>query len=110
MATVARFGTPAGLDKANRGAPRGRPLYPSKNGQARTTACRDHSSMPTTATRDRLRSLIDILIQSLDDPGRGDDLARRAYLSRFHFDRLIAAGLGEAPAGFRRRLLLEQAA
>ncbi|HEX9416442.1 MAG TPA: AraC family transcriptional regulator [Gaiellaceae bacterium] len=66
--------------------------------------------MPTTATRDRVRSLIDVLIQSLDDPGRGDDLARRAYLSRFHFDRLVAAGLGEAPAGFRRRLLLERAA
>jgi AraC family transcriptional regulator len=67
-------------------------------------------SMATTATRDRLRSLIDVLLESLDDPGRGDELAQRAYLSRFHFHRLVAAGLGEAPASFRRRLLLERAA
>jgi AraC-like DNA-binding protein len=66
--------------------------------------------MATTATRDRLRSLIDVLIDSLEQPARGDELARRAYLSRFHFDRLVAAGLGESPAAFRRRLLLERAA
>ena len=66
--------------------------------------------MTTTATRDRLRSLIDVLLESLDDPGRGNELAQRAYLSRFHFHRLVAAGLGEAPASFRRRLLLERAA
>lgn len=66
--------------------------------------------MTTTATRDRLRSLIDVLVDSLDDPARGDELAQRAYLSRFHFDRVVAAGLGEAPAAFRRRLLLERAA
>ncbi len=67
-------------------------------------------SMTTTATRDRLRSLIDVLVESLDDPARGDELAQRAYLSRFHFHRLVAAGLGEAPVAFRRRLLLERAA
>ena len=53
--------------------------------------------MATTATRDRLRTLIDVLVDSLGEPARGDELARRAYLSRFHFDRLVAAGLGEAP-------------
>jgi AraC-like DNA-binding protein len=31
-------------------------------------------------------------------------------LSRFHFDRLVSAALGEPPGAFRRRLLLERAA
>jgi AraC family transcriptional regulator len=38
----------------------------------------------------------------------GVELARRAHLSRFHFDRLVAASLGESPAAFRRRILLER--
>src|SRR5712671_4615373 len=62
------------------------------------------------ATPDRLRFLIDTLIDALDERIDGDGLAKRAYLSRFHFDRLVARGLGEAPATFRRRLLLERAA
>ena len=66
--------------------------------------------MASTITRDRLRTLIDVLLESLDDRARGDELAQRVYLSRFHFDRLLAAGLGESPAAFRRRLLLERAA
>jgi AraC-like DNA-binding protein len=81
-----------------------------KNDQAETGARGDHRHMTTTATRDRLRALIDVLVDSLQRPARGDELARRAYLSRFHFDRLVAAGLGESPAEFRRRLLLERAA
>jgi AraC family transcriptional regulator len=66
--------------------------------------------MATATERDRLRTLIDVLIESLDDHERGAELARRAYLSRFHFDRLVAAAIGETPAAFRRRLLLERAA
>src|SRR5207302_3784358 len=66
--------------------------------------------MVTATERERLRTLIDMLIESLDDDERGAELARRAYLSRFHFDRLVAAALGETPAAFRRRLLLERAA
>lgn len=62
------------------------------------------------AAPDRLRFLIDTIIDALDDKIDGDELAKRAYLSRFHFDRLVARGLGEAPATFRRRLLLERAA
>jgi len=83
---------------------------PSKNDQAESSVYSDHPGMAVTTLRDRLRILIDVLIDSLERPARGDDLARRAYLSRFHFDRLVAAGLGEPPAGFRRRLLLERAA
>ncbi|ADB29445.1 transcriptional regulator, AraC family [Kribbella flavida DSM 17836] len=45
-----------------------------------------------------------------DDPATGVTLARRAHLSRFHFDRVISAAAGESPAAFRRRLLLERAA
>jgi AraC-like DNA-binding protein len=66
--------------------------------------------MATSTGTDRLRSLIDVLVRSLDEPANGEDLARRAYLSRFHFDRLVTAALHETPAAFRRRLLLERAA
>src|SRR5437660_7606769 len=66
--------------------------------------------MAISIGNDRLRGLIDVLVESVDDPAKGEELAGRAYLSRFHFDRLIAAALGESPAAFRRRLLLERAA
>lgn len=60
---------------------------------------------------DRLRGILDLVQDSLDEPGTtGDDLAGRAFLSRFHFDRLVHAALGEPPGAFRRRLLLERAA
>jgi AraC family transcriptional regulator len=59
---------------------------------------------------DRLRGFIDLLMESLDEPADGVEIARRAYLSRFHFDRLVGAALGETPGAFRRRLLLERAA
>jgi AraC family transcriptional regulator len=68
------------------------------------------SDMATVAPRDRLRQFVDVLIDSLDDPVAGAELARRVFLSRFHFDRLVRAALGESPAAFRRRLLLERAA
>ncbi len=60
---------------------------------------------------DRLRGILDLVEASLDEPDlTGDDLAGRAFLSRFHFDRLVNAALGEAPGSFRRRLLMERAA
>ncbi|MGH3714908.1 MAG: helix-turn-helix domain-containing protein [Micromonosporaceae bacterium] len=59
---------------------------------------------------DRLRELLDTVLGTLDDGLNGDQVAGRAFLSRFHFDRLVSAGLGEAPTAFRRRLLLERAA
>jgi AraC family transcriptional regulator len=60
---------------------------------------------------DRLQRLLDIVEQSLAEPElRGEALAQRAHLSRFHFDRLVAAALGESPGALRRRLLLERAA
>jgi AraC family transcriptional regulator len=60
---------------------------------------------------DRLRRILDVVQDGLDDPElTGADLAALAYLSRFHFDRLVRAGLGEPPGAFRRRLLLERSA
>lgn len=59
---------------------------------------------------DRLRQVIDSIVGALDEPTDGPAMASRALLSRFHFDRVVAAGIGETPTAFRRRLLLERAA
>jgi AraC family transcriptional regulator len=59
---------------------------------------------------DRLRDVVDAVLEALDEGLDGPALAARAMLSPFHFHRLVRAGIGEAPAGFRRRLLLERAA
>ena len=59
---------------------------------------------------DRLRGLVDSVLGALEEDADGRSRARRAHLSRFHFDRLLAGGLGEPPGAFRRRLLLERAA
>jgi AraC-like DNA-binding protein len=63
-----------------------------------------------TARPDRLRDVIDAVVEALDERLDGRALAARAMLSPFHFNRLVRAGIGEAPAAFRRRLLLERAA
>jgi AraC family transcriptional regulator len=59
---------------------------------------------------DRLRELIDVVLDSLDEPADGASLAQRAHFSRDHLDRLLAAATGESPVALRRRLLLERAA
>jgi AraC family transcriptional regulator len=59
---------------------------------------------------DRLRDVVDAVLEALDEGLDGRALAARAMLSPFHFHRLVRAGIGEAPAAFRRRLLLERAA
>jgi AraC family transcriptional regulator len=60
---------------------------------------------------DRLRELIDLVLDSLDEPdANGRALAQRAHFSRDHLDRLLAAAMGESPIALRRRLLLERAA
>ncbi|MCP3782538.1 helix-turn-helix domain-containing protein [Micromonospora sp. A3M-1-15] len=62
-------------------------------------------------TTDGLTGLLDVIQVALDDPEAGPTgLAARAHLSRFHFDRLVAAATGEPPGALRRRLLLERAA
>jgi AraC-like DNA-binding protein len=59
---------------------------------------------------DRLRDVVDAVLEALDEGLDGRAMAARAMLSPFHFNRLVRAGVGEAPAAFRRRLLLERAA
>jgi AraC-like DNA-binding protein len=59
---------------------------------------------------DRLRDVVDAVLEALDEGLDGRALAARAMLSPFHFHRLVRAGIGEAPGAFRRRLLLERAA
>jgi len=54
---------------------------------------------------------VDVLADALDDhEATGEDLAARVHMSRFHFDRVIAATAGEPPITLRRRVLLERAA
>jgi AraC-like DNA-binding protein len=62
------------------------------------------------AVADRLRELIDVVLESLDEPVNGASLAGRVHFSRDHLDRLLSAATGESPVALRRRLLLERAA
>ncbi|MGH9626762.1 MAG: DinB family protein [Bryobacteraceae bacterium] len=51
-----------------------------------------------------------VVLDSLDEEGASQKLARRAYRSRSHFYRLFRALIEESPGTMRRRLLLERAA
>jgi transcriptional regulator GlxA family with amidase domain len=43
----------------------------------------------------RLRAIVELVEESLDEPElAAADLANRAYLSRYHFDRLVRAAVG----------------
>jgi AraC family transcriptional regulator len=67
--------------------------------------------MTAATSPDRLREILDTVVASLEeDEVDGSELARRAFLSPFHFSRLVRASIGEPPVAFRRRLLLERAA
>jgi AraC-like DNA-binding protein len=60
---------------------------------------------------DTFATFVDSLAESLDDHDAGGVAqAPRAYLSRFHFDRVVTSTAGETPARLRRRVLLERAA
>src|SRR5436190_17181049 len=62
-------------------------------------------------TSDRLTWILDTIERSLAEPDMtGSELAERAFLSRYHFDRIVSATVGEAPGALRRRLMLERAA
>jgi AraC family transcriptional regulator len=63
------------------------------------------------ASTDTFSTFVGALASHLDDhEATSDDLAARMYLSRSHFDRLVAGASGETPGRFRRRVLLERAA
>jgi len=71
----------------------------------------EHHGEMDTKSPDTFSSFVDAVADGLDEDGlRSDGLAARACLSRSHFDRVIRATLGEPPATFRRRVLLERAA
>ncbi len=60
---------------------------------------------------DHFTSFVEALADVLDDhDATGEVLAQRLYVSRFHLDRIISSVVGEPPARFRRRILLERAA
>jgi AraC family transcriptional regulator len=64
-----------------------------------------------SAAADTFSAFVDVLAGALDDhEASAEDVAARVHLSRFHFDRVIAATAGEPPGTFRRRVLLERAA
>jgi AraC-like DNA-binding protein len=72
---------------------------------------RTSNSIKMVAVTDRLRDLLDLIIDSLDDrTADGAALARRASFSRDHLDRIVARAAGESPVALRKRLLLERAA
>ncbi|MGH3471860.1 MAG: helix-turn-helix transcriptional regulator [Nocardioidaceae bacterium] len=63
------------------------------------------------ASTDTFTAFVDVLADALDDhDADGEELAGRVHLSRYHFDRVIAAVAGETPNRLRRRVLLERAA
>jgi AraC-like DNA-binding protein len=68
-----------------------------------------------SAAEDHFSAFLRTLTESLAGPSEdswadGEEVARRIHLSRFHLDRIVRAISGEAPAAFRRRVLLERAA
>ncbi len=64
-----------------------------------------------SASADTFSRFVAVLEATFDQPGvDGADLAGRAHMSRYHFDRVVAAAAGEAPGAFRRRVLLERSA
>jgi len=70
--------------------------------------------MPATG-RDRLRVLLDAVLDGTDEPAEGarrrlDDMAADAASSPYHFSRLLSRTAGEPPVAMRRRVLLERAA
>ncbi len=65
--------------------------------------------------RDRLRALLDAVLEGTDSPAGGehrrlDDMADDAFSSPYHFSRRLSQATGEPPVAMRRRVLLERAA
>jgi AraC-like DNA-binding protein len=65
-------------------------------------------SVTDPARRDRLRELLDAVVDS--DNSDVGDMARSSFASEFHFSREVRRLTGESPAALRRRIMLERAA
>lgn len=63
-----------------------------------------------TSGRDRVRLLLDALLEEHEGGGALDTAAATAYTSVFHFSRQVSQAAGESPGALRRRVLLERAA
>ncbi|KUI37427.1 AraC family transcriptional regulator [Mycobacterium sp. IS-1496] len=66
----------------------------------------EHATTP--ARRDRLRELLDAVVDASN--AEVGDMARSSYASEFHFSREVRRLTGEPPAALRRRIMLERAA
>ncbi len=68
------------------------------------------SAEPTSPApgRDRLRELLDAVVEAENTSVEG--MARRTFVSEFHFSREVRRLSGESPAALRRRIMLERAA
>ncbi|HIY66599.1 MAG TPA: helix-turn-helix transcriptional regulator [Candidatus Agrococcus pullicola] len=62
----------------------------------------------TDTPRDRLRELLDAVLDERNH--RLEDMASDAFVSPFHFSRVLVRNTGESPARMRRRVMLERAA
>jgi AraC family transcriptional regulator len=62
------------------------------------------------STQDTFAEFVDAVAATLDEPARGDELARRIHLSRAQLDRVVTGAAAEPPGRLRRRILLERAA
>jgi AraC family transcriptional regulator len=62
----------------------------------------------TTAGRDRLRELLDAVLE--EDNATLTQMAGDAFVSPYHFNRQLSRGAGEPPVAMRRRVMLERAA
>lgn len=59
---------------------------------------------------ERVRRVIDLIVERLDEPLDAVALADAACFSRYHFHRIFKGMVGESIGEFQRRLLLERAA
>ena len=89
---------------------KGRAVFQQNRSSAASQALICCGALNTGHDSSRLRQLIDVIVDSLDENLDGQAMASRGYLSRYHFDRLVSAATGESPGAFRRRLLLERGA
>lgn len=64
----------------------------------------------TEPGRDRIRELLDAVLDEHDGGARLERMAAAAYASPFHFTRQVSQVAGEPPVAMRRRVLLERAA
>ena len=79
-----------------------------RNRHVAAVGARPYSISVSPKRRDRLRELLDAVVDS--DNADVADMARSSFASEFHFSRQVSRHAGEPPAAIRRRVMLERAA